>query len=164
MDSAWIEKLAIQELCARYAHAIDDLDMEAWVQCFTLDGGFQVADWVIRGHLALREYAAVHVVEVRCRHMTGNLLYEVHENEATGQSSVLATLATPGGYKIFGQGRYVDRLVKQNGQWRFAHRRVDVDSLVSDPAKIVMLADPDVAPFIQPLIDAARRLGEQVQS
>ena len=58
----------------------------------------------------------------------------------------------------------MDRLVKQNGQWRFAHRRVDVDLLVSDPAQIVMLADPDVAPFIQPLMDAARRIGEQVQS
>ena len=164
MDKTWIEKFSIQELCARYAHAIDDLDADAWVQCFTPDGGFQVADWVIRGHPALREYAAVHVGEVRCRHMTGNLLYEVHGNEATGQCSVLATLATPAGYKIFGQGRYVDRLVKQNGQWRFAHRRVDVDTLASDPTQIVMLADPDVVPFIQPLMEAATRLGEKVQS
>ena len=163
METTWIEKLSIQELCARYAHAIDNLDAEAWAQCFTPDGSFQVADWAIRGHAALREYAAVHVEAVRCRHMTSNLLYEVRENEATGQASVLATIATPAGYKIFGQGRYVDRLVKHNGQWRFAHRRVDVDTLASDPTQVVMLADPDVVPFIQPLMDAAMRLGVQVQ-
>ena len=120
MEQTWIEKLAIQELCARYAHAIDNLEPEAWVQCFTPDGGFQVATWVVRGHAALREYARVHVQEIRCRHMTSNLLYEVNGDEATGQVSVLAALATPGGYKIFGQGRYVDRLVKQAGP--VAHR------------------------------------------
>ena len=58
MEQTWIEKLAIQELCARYAHAIDSLDPEAWVQCFTPDGGFQVATWVVRGHAALREVCA----------------------------------------------------------------------------------------------------------
>ena len=42
MDNAWIEKVAIQELLARYAHAIDNLEPEAWVACFTPDGVFQV--------------------------------------------------------------------------------------------------------------------------
>lgn len=163
MEQTWIEKLAIQELCARYAHAIDNLEPEAWVQCFTPDGGFQVATWVVRGHAALREYADVHVREIRCRHMTSNLLYEVDGNEATGQVSVLAALATPGGYKIFGQGRYVDRLVKQGGQWRIAHRHVDVDPLATDPDRIIMCADPEVAALTQPLIDTAQRLAEQVE-
>ncbi len=95
--------------------------------------------------------------------MTSNLLYEIDGNEATGQVSVLATLATSGGYKIFGQGRYVDRLVKQAGQWRIAHRHVDVDPLAADPETLVMLADPEVATLTQPLIDTARRLGEQVE-
>ena len=102
MEQPRIEKLAIQELCARYAHAIDNLDPEAWVECFTPDGAFQVATWVVRGHAALREYASIHVREIRCRHMTSNLLYEIDGNEAAGQVSVLATLATSGGYEIFG--------------------------------------------------------------
>jgi hypothetical protein len=94
--------------------------------------------------------------------MTGNLLYEINGNEATGRASVLATLATPSGYKIFGQGRYVDRLVKQAGQWRIAYRRVDIDGLASDPQNVVSLADPEVAALIQPLFDAAIRLSEKV--
>ena len=97
MDSEWIEKLAIQELFARYAHAIDDLEPAAWVECFTPDGVFQVGTRVMRGQTALRGYADVHIQEIRCRHMMANFLYEVNGNEATGQCSMLATLATAGG-------------------------------------------------------------------
>ena len=164
MENDWIEKLAIQELFARYAHAVDNLDPEAWVQCFTADGVFQVGNRALRGPAALRGYAEVHVREIRCRHMMGNFLYEIHGNEATGQCSMLATLATAGGYKIFAQGRYVDRLVKQDGQWKIAHRLVDLDRLASDPKKITSTADPDVAALIRPLVDAAVRLGEKVQN
>lgn len=162
MDTEWIEKLAIQELFARYAHAVDNLDPDAWVRCFTTDGVFQVANRAMRGEAALRGYAEVHVKEIRCRHLMSNFLYEVQGNEATGQCSMLATLATAGGYKIFAQGRYVDRLTKQNGQWKIAHRRVETDRLAADPKKITALADPDVAALIRPLVDASIRLGEKV--
>jgi 3-phenylpropionate/cinnamic acid dioxygenase small subunit len=157
-----IERFAIQDLLARYAHAIDDLNPEEWARCFTPDGVFQLGSQALRGHAALRAYGEVHVREIRCRHMTGNFLYKIDGNKATGQASVLATLATPGGYKFFAQGRYVDQLVKQRGQWLIAHRRVDLDPLASDPEKIVGLSDPDVAPLFQPLIDAWARLGEKV--
>lgn len=162
MEHEWIEKLAIQELFARYAHAVDNLDPEAWVQCFTSDGVFQVGNRAMRGQAALRGYAEIHVREIRCRHLMGNFLYEVRGNEATGQCSMLATLATAGGYKIFAQGRYVDRLVKQNGQWKIAHRRVEPDRLVSDPKTITSTADPDVAALVRSLVEAAIRLGEKV--
>lgn len=163
MDNEWMEKLAIQELFARYAHAIDDLNPEAWVECFTPDGIFQVGTRAMRGQTALRGYADVHIEEIRCRHMMANFLYEVNGDEATGQCSMLATLATAGGYKIFAQGRYVDRLVKHAGAWRIAHRKVETDQLASNPTGITSIADPDVAALVQPLVDAARKLGDRVQ-
>src|SRR5262252_2188364 len=43
---------------------------------------------------------------MRYRHMIGNFLYEVVGNEATGQTTFLATLATRSGFKFFGQGKY----------------------------------------------------------
>jgi len=49
MDNSWTEKLAIQELFARYAHAVDNLEVEPWVQCFTPDGVFQVGNRAMRG-------------------------------------------------------------------------------------------------------------------
>ncbi|MCY4388291.1 MAG: nuclear transport factor 2 family protein [Desulfurellaceae bacterium] len=163
MENEWMEKLAIQELFARYAHAIDDLNPEAWVECFTPDGIFQVGTRAMRGQTALRGYADVHIEEIRCRHMMTNFLYEVNGDEATGQCSMLATLATAGGYKIFAQGRYVDRLVKHEGAWRIAHRKVETDQLASNPTGITSIADSDVAALVQPLVDAARKLGDRVQ-
>jgi hypothetical protein len=96
--------------------------------------------------------------------MMANFLYEVDGEEATGQCSMLATLATPGGYKIFAQGRYVDRLVKRDSHWHIAHRRVETDQLASNPTGITSIADPDVAALVRPLVDAARKLGERVQA
>jgi len=60
MDQAWVEKLAIQELCARYCHTIDSQDSEGWAACFTDNGVFEFDGWAIQGREALREYAEVH--------------------------------------------------------------------------------------------------------
>jgi hypothetical protein len=163
MDEAWIEKLAIQELCARYCHTIDSQDSEGWAGCFTADGVFEFDGWAIRGRAALAEYAEVHARVMRCRHLTLNCLYEVCGERATGRSTTVVTLATEGGYKILGQGAYEDQLVKEGGQWRIANRRVRTDRLVADPQKPVNLADPDVAALVGHLLEAARRLGQKVE-
>jgi hypothetical protein len=161
MENEWIEKLAIQELCARYCHTIDAQDSDGWARCFTADGAFEVDGSIVRGYAALREYADVHARVMRCRHMTLNHLYDVRGDTATGRSTTVVTLATAGGYKIFGQGAYADRLAKPNGQWRFVHRSVNTDRLVSDPQKPINLADPDVAQLVQQLVAAAQRLAQK---
>jgi hypothetical protein len=62
-----------------------------------------------------------------------------------------------------GQGAYHDDLLKVEGEWKIRHRRVVNDHLVSDPAKPVNLADPDVAILVQQLIDAANDLARRGQ-
>ena len=163
LEKECTEKLAIQELCARYCHTIDSQDSEGWAQCFTPDGAFEFDGWAIRGRPALAEYAEVHAQVMRCRHLTLNCLYEVRGDRATGRSTTVVTLATEGGYKILGQGAYEDQLVKEGGQWRIANRRVRTDRLVADPQKPVNLADPDVAALVGHLLEAARRLGQKVE-
>ena len=162
LEHEWAEKLAIQELCARYCHTIDSLDSAGWADCFTDDGVFEFDGWAIEGRAALREYAEVHARLMRCRHLTLNLLYEVRGDTACGTSTTVVALATAGGYKILGQGAYEDRLVKEGGRWRIASRRVRTDRLVSDPDRPINLADPDVAALVVHLVAAARRLGKQV--
>jgi len=162
MDQVWIEKLAIQELCARYCHTIDAQDSDGWADCFTADGVFEFDGWAIQGRAGLREYAEVHARHLRCRHLTLNCLYEVHGDAATGTSTTVVTLATVGGYKILGQGAYEDRLVQEGGRWRIAYRGVRTDRLVSDPGKPINLADPDVAALVAHLTEAAQRLGKKV--
>jgi uncharacterized protein (TIGR02246 family) len=160
MDAQWIEKLAIQELCARYCHTIDAQDSGGWANCFTADGIFEFDGSAIRGRAALREYAEVHARVLRGRHMTLNHLYEVRGETATGVSTTVVALATEGGYKIFGTGAYEDRLVKENGRWLIQSRRVWTDRLVSNSEKPINLADPDVAVLVKHLVEAARHLAK----
>jgi hypothetical protein len=54
-------------------------------------------------------------------------------------------------------------MIKGDGQWRIAYRRVRTDRLVADPQKSVNLADPDVAALVGYLIEAAQRLGQKVE-
>src|SRR5262245_28871420 len=124
MDDSWVDKLAIQELCSRYCQTIDAQDAEGWARCFLPDGAFEFDSHVVRGTEALREYAEAHTVSLRGRHMTLNHLYEVQGDRATGRATTVVSIATPGGYKIMGQGVYEDDLVKVNGHWKIRHRRV----------------------------------------
>ncbi len=41
MTASFEDKFAIQELIARYSHAIDSGNYDAWVNCFAEDGAFQ---------------------------------------------------------------------------------------------------------------------------
>jgi uncharacterized protein (TIGR02246 family) len=161
MDNVWIEKLAIQELCSRYCQTIDAQDAEGWARCFEADGAFEFDGHVVRGYDALREYADAHTRVLRGRHMTLNHLYDVHDDRATGRATTVVSIATPGGYKIMGQGVYEDDLVKVDGEWKIRHRRVKNDYLVSDPAKPVNLADPDVAVVVRTLVDTAESLAQR---
>src|SRR6516165_503778 len=49
MENAWIEKLAIQELCSRYCQTIDAQDSDGWARCFLPDGAFEFYSRVVRG-------------------------------------------------------------------------------------------------------------------
>jgi len=127
-------------------------------QCFVAEGAFEFDGHVVRGHAALRAYAEAHTRVMRARHMTLNHLYEVHDNRATRRATTVVSIGTPGGYKIMRQRAYEDELVKENGEWKIGYRRVKNDHLVSDSAKPVNVADPDVAEQVQKLIDSAEDL------
>ena len=159
MSDVWMEKLAIQELCARYCHTIDSQDSDGWAECFTADGVFEFDGEQLVGRDALRRYADVHTRVMRSRHMTVNHLYEVDGAVATGTSTTVVTLATSGGYKIMGQAVYHDEMVKRDGQWLINARRFRTDRLVDDPEKPVNLADADVARIVGHLIAAMNDLG-----
>ena len=161
MEKVWIEKLAIQELCSRYCQTIDAQDSDGWACCFVPDGAFEFDGHVVRGYPALREYAEAHTRVLRGRHMTLNHLYDVKGGRATGRATTVVSIATPSGYKIMGQGAYHDDLVKIDDEWKIRHRRVVNDHLVSDPAKPVNLADPDVAVLVQQLVDTADNLARR---
>ena len=125
----------IRQLLARYNFAIDLGDPDGWAACFTDDGTFECSGLPegnplggrYQGADALRAYAKTHYATAKghARHWNWNLLIEGDGETATMQCYLMAlNTARPG---AAGLGIYRDRLVKVDGQWRFAERHITVD-------------------------------------
>jgi hypothetical protein len=117
------DRVEMMQLVARYNHAADARDAEAWAQTFSEDGVFQKDETVeARGHAAL-----VRVVSERppshARHWTLNFVIEGDGDRAT----MLADFALLNENRIEFTGRYVSSLIKENGSWKFERRHLTSD-------------------------------------
>jgi hypothetical protein len=117
----------IQQLYARYNHAIDSGVGEGmgWARTFTADGEFPPAKGT--GHQALAEFAkGFHVKSPAMRHWNTNLMITPSPGGASG--SVYLLLVDAGGEgkppTIRTAATYVDDLVKTPEGWRFKKRTI----------------------------------------
>lgn len=129
----WMEKLALQELFARYAHTVDGYDAEGWVDCFTEDGIFEVegggSRLQFRGREALLEFVQAHIQLLPgTRHVMTGHLAEIEGNEASHRCTLTGFLTRPGKVYTFASGWYESKLKKVNGQWKIAHRIAHCDN------------------------------------
>ena len=117
------DKLEIQELIARYNHAVDSGDTAAYAATFTEDGSFGGSRDVVEGRENLASMAA------RAgggRHWTANHIIEGSGDAATLRCYVMVT-RTQDGTQINSTGLYTDELRKVDGAWLFSKRRVAMD-------------------------------------
>jgi hypothetical protein len=114
--------IAIEQLAARYNHAIDSLDAEGWAATFAEGGSFQSAgrDAVV-GREALEAF--VRGRDATTRHYNSNLLIEVDGDTAT----MRAYLELVRHREIVATGHYEDTLRRVDGEWRFVSRLVTPD-------------------------------------
>ncbi len=129
------DQLAIQQLVARYNHAIDSGDARAYAEAFTADGVLDAGDLVLEGRDALYAFADSFAVTVRAlRHVASNLVIEGEGNRAELRAYVqLYGLAgEPPCQEVRASGIYADELVKEGGRWRFV-RRTFVDDAAAPP-------------------------------
>jgi hypothetical protein len=134
MDVA--DRLAIEDLYARYCVALDSGDEDGWVATFTEDGEF-LGRAPARGRRELRAYhrdrMAARVTEpfTNPQHWTTNLLLQGEAPEVRGFAYVMriATLGGDGGVQIVREGAYRDLIRKVDGRWLFASRRVSFEPL-----------------------------------
>ncbi|WP_460959195.1 nuclear transport factor 2 family protein [Parasphingorhabdus pacifica] len=61
------------------------------------------------------------------RHITSNVLVDVHDGSATSLSYVTIFAAADGGLRAVSTGKYEDELVRTDGGWRFTHRHLVLD-------------------------------------
>ena len=144
--------LAVQDLNARYAQAIDDNKLEAWPDFFTEQGRYRVttAENVERGlplgliHATsramlrdrVRSLRDANIYEAqRYRHLVGVPLIEPggEGGDTQAQTSfMVARIMHTGETVLFATGRYQDRIVRDGGRWLFAEKVVILDSRLID--------------------------------
>ena len=120
------DRLDILELCARYNHAFDSADPEAFAATFTEDGVFGS----IKGTEALRAFVPRRWERARVedgarviRHWNTSHVIEGDGDTARHSSYVLVLdIRGDDPSTISMMGIYEDILKKVNGAWKFVHR------------------------------------------
>ena len=124
------DRLAIQELYAKYNFAIDDGKPEEFADCFTADGVLDVGYGdPTTGTEALTAFcAATNQMMPGMRHQVTNLVLHGHGDDATGRAYLYTYRATAEGHQVILTGRYEDTLRRDEGIWRFAARTMVPDT------------------------------------
>jgi len=138
-------RLAVEELHARYAHALDSGELERWPEFFTAGGRYRITtaenearglplpvlyaegQAMLRDRVASLRHANIYEPQ-RYRHMLSALLVE-QENAHTVRSSanfVVLRIMDSGETLVFASGRYVDRITLP--ELRYDERVVICDS------------------------------------
>lgn len=136
----------INDLLARYGHAIDYGLEHEWVDCFHEDGVFDMrerlhddrrssrADWQAsgirhEGHAAIAAFVHRHTraPDLYHKHLVLDPRVTVEGDRASLQSYFLFVVESPEGAQ-FAFGRYLDRVSRgSDGRWRFDERIAEIE-------------------------------------
>lgn len=124
------DTIAIQQLYARYNHAIDSGNADGWAACFTPDGTFASASGNFAGTQQLADFARAFAARMKARHWVNNLVIDGTGNEATGSCYLMLLRLAGEGQpaSIMTTAIYRDTIVKHGGAWTFASRTVTGDA------------------------------------
>jgi hypothetical protein len=116
------DRALIENLQARYLFALDFKDHDLYVTTFTPSGILDVGNGEIVGREAIK--AAVANMPGG-RHHIANVVLGIDDDRATARASWFHTgKDAEGRMTIGGYGHYEDDLVKVDGEWLFAKRRI----------------------------------------
>ncbi len=133
------DRALIEDLQARYLFAFDFGDAEGYAGTFTEDGILDYGGGEIKGRKAIAEFIAAgrkRTEEARAntpegqrpsigRHIISNIVVKIEGDQAHGVAYWTHMTSGPdgrGGVDFF--GHYEDEMVKVNGEWLFARRRI----------------------------------------
>lgn len=148
MTPAEIERrLELEALYTDYAHCLDDDALEHWPDFFVEDCYYRITTaenfearlplglvyltsraMLVDRVMALRK-ANIYEPQ-RYRHIVSAISVEGEDKDALAVVANFLVVRTmqDGEMSLFAAGRYVDRLVRQDGNWRFVRKEVVLDS------------------------------------
>ena len=122
------DRLEILDLIARYSHAVDGGDGQAFADCWTDDGRFRGSSSTAEGRAELLALPPkLLAANPHTRHWNANILIEGDGDEARTSAYVLVVdvAAAP---RPRSSGVYHDTLRRVDGAWRFVTRTVTPDA------------------------------------
>ena len=125
--------IEIQQLYARYNHAIDSGDAEGWADTFTADGVFAGR---FKGRDALIGFVKLwreRMNGAQRRHWNSNLTIAGDGKTATGSVYLMLLDIGQKPVAVASTGTYADALVKTANGWRFTSRVVNNDPSPAAP-------------------------------
>lgn len=119
------DRLELQELAARYCHAIDDRDLGALADLYTMDADFDGPAGAAKGREAIRTHVAERLgaYDFSYHYPHSQVVEFSDDDEATGIVQAHVELSIDG--EAFRAAlRYVDRYRREDGRWRFQRRQL----------------------------------------
>jgi hypothetical protein len=132
-----LEKQRIRELLARLARAMDRVDVEGIKGCYTEDSLDDHGSFHGSGAEFAERPSRLAPENLSSTHHLGQSLIDLVDGEAYAETYFFVPLIWRlGGQNVEIQtaGRYIDRLVKVEGEWKLAFRRVLMDWANERPA------------------------------
>ena len=138
-----LDRVAVIDVCVRYATGLDRRDWDLFRTCFTPDAAGEYA--------GIGDLNGYEEFEQLCRraleplaasqHLLGNFAVTVSGDEASATCYFQAQHVkpgTPGGDNYIVAGTYTDRQVRTPEGWRIHHRRLDVTWTEGNPAVLAL--------------------------
>jgi uncharacterized protein (TIGR02246 family) len=132
VDQQALDRLAIQDLLARYGHATDAHDAQAASEMFSADGVFVNGEMELCGRERILEFFSTWHLDpsfaaiANGRHFFSPPQITVSGDRAQASSSMLFVIPTADGLTIASLSTYVDELEKEGEEWLFRSRSVQV--------------------------------------
>jgi uncharacterized protein (TIGR02246 family) len=123
------EEDSIRRTLAMYSHRHDSRDADGYAALFAVDGRFVGGNAEHRGRPAIKEWIAGNYqsqpANRRTKHLCGNTVIDRDGDTAAAITDFVAyERLGDAPWQVHTIGQYQDRLVVEDGAWRFAERRV----------------------------------------
>ena len=130
MPASLEDRLALQELAARYARAVDRREYAAFAALFTSDGVLCGPGYALEGRAEIERGIAQIEQYQATQHCVHNQLVDVAGDSGSGETYCVArhVYTRAGAARKLDMGvRYQDQYRREAGAWRLARRELVLD-------------------------------------
>jgi|RhiMethySRZTD1v2_1073278.scaffolds.fasta_scaffold65225_1 uncharacterized protein (TIGR02246 family) len=124
------DRITIQELMAKYNLALDNKNLDEWINTWADDGVWTTTFEEATGKTELKNMIDQVTNEFASgkRHVSTNIVIEDAQNNMANARSYLTVIEAKKTPEVVASGTYSDIIKKNNnGEWKFVQRKLDID-------------------------------------